>query len=109
MTVLICSVLTGNDSGLSGLVALLRKRLSDPSPSVRRQVLLFLAIFCERLGVEAPQGFERAPPLPAPARVYKQILPAVAECLADSDRKVGHASASLSYAALSPQLVRTRV
>ncbi|CDI75659.1 EF-hand domain-containing protein 1, related [Eimeria praecox] len=78
--------------GLSGLVSLLRKRLGDPSVSVRRHVLLTLVIFCDRLGIETPQDVgSAASPLPA-ARVYKQMLPAAAECLCDSDKKVMQAA-----------------
>ncbi|CDJ29919.1 uncharacterized protein EMH_0005080 [Eimeria mitis] len=78
--------------GLSGLVSLLRKRLGDPSASVRRHVLLTLVIFCERLGVEPPpQDGSAVSPLPA-ARVYKQLLPAAAECLCDADKKVMQAA-----------------
>lgn len=83
-------------SGLSGLVSVLRKRLGDSSAAVRRQVLLLLATFCERLGVDSPievvDGFS---PPPA-ARAYKQVLPAVAECLCDPDRKASFCGAGSS-------------
>ncbi|KAL8434737.1 hypothetical protein ACSSS7_002982 [Eimeria intestinalis] len=65
--------------GLSGLVTLLRKRIGDSSAAVRRQVL--------RLSADGATGVTGGNAPPSAARVYKQMLPAVAECLCDPDKK----------------------
>ncbi|KAL8424945.1 hypothetical protein Efla_007247 [Eimeria flavescens] len=73
--------------GLSGLVTLLRKRIGDSSAAVRRQVLQLLIVFCDRLGTEGTPAGGGAAALPSAARVYKQMLPTVAEYLCDVDKK----------------------
>lgn len=74
-------------SGLSNLVVLLRKRLGDNNAAVRRQVLLVLTGFCDRLGADSSAEANGASSAHT-ARVYKQVLPAIAERLCDSDKKV---------------------
>ncbi|KAL8453641.1 hypothetical protein Emed_000776 [Eimeria media] len=74
--------------GLSGLVTSLRKRIGDNSASVRRQVLVLLTVLCERLSADGATGVNGANAPPSAARVYKQMLPAVAECLCDADKRV---------------------
>ncbi|KAL8271091.1 hypothetical protein Esti_004945 [Eimeria stiedai] len=74
--------------GLSGIVTLLRKRIGDSSAAVRRQALVLLIIFCERLGSDGATGVNGADAPPSAARVYKQMLPAAAECLCDPDKRV---------------------
>ncbi|OEH79511.1 ef-hand domain-containing protein [Cyclospora cayetanensis] len=87
--------------GLSGLLGALRRRLADQSSSTRRQVLLCFVALHDHLSNEALSDLFISSSFSPPARLYKQLLTATAECLSDSDKKVrSWASRCLRFALL---------